>query len=257
MKNKVLLSISLLLVASLSAAQKADASKEPFTSAPAVNPIEHNQNNIIESIKNLPLVKKQNFVPVETIDTGMFILVKGYFNTKEGYVSTSMYLSKDLKTAIFGRAFDTKTTQELQTLDIKKIKHSAVYTYGTGKEIYYLFADPLSPSCKEFERELIKYKDLATFYIYLVPVNAHEKTPQAIEYILSKQTGQERHEALIKIANGSVEYTKYTAKNDIHKTIVADQKSIFRAFGAQSTPSLFAQDGSPKSLSILKLKHKS
>ena len=89
-------------------------------------------------------------------------------------------------------------------MDKNTIAGKEAFSYGSGKEILYVFVDPQCPYCKQFERIMPSLKEKYTFKIYLFPLPFHPDAVIMSKWILKEKTQQA--ERLIAIANGSTEY---------------------------------------------------
>ena len=203
-------------------------------------------NISISQVANLAIAKQHKFVPTLILDAGSLYLVKGYFNTPRGPQPTSLFLSQDLKSAVYGRGFKTSNAKEYKTFTPQAHKTDAIFSFGKGKDEYFLFTDPLCPYCKEFEKNLKKYEDVATFYVFMIALPMHKKAPLAIDYVLSMKDDLSRYTALMDIANNKTDYLSFKTSPDIQKLYdqaKTKQELIAKEFRVQGTPTVYDSNG--------------
>jgi len=212
----------------------------------------------LSQIENLFISKQHRFVPTKIMDGGSLYLIKGYFNTPQGKQSTSLFLSQDRKTGVYGRGFSTSTSKEYKTFIPEHYIQDAIINYGHGRDEYFLFTDPLCPYCKNLEKELYKYKDVATFHIFLLALPMHKKAPHAINYILSQTNDKDRFNSLIDIANEKKDYLLFKAdkkEKTQYDLLQAKQDLIAKEFKVRGTPSIYTKEGSLIPTSVLEKKY--
>jgi len=208
---------------------------------------------LLNKIQALPMAKAHKFIPVDIKDGGSLILATGYFNTPRGKRQTSLFLSKDLQTGIYGRGFDTKTAQEYKSFEIDELKESAGIVYGTGKDEYFLVIDPLCSACMNFDKTLPKYEKEIKLYIIFMSINPNHDN--AINYILSKKTDKEKFKTLLSISKIKKQYEKIKISSKEVQQSVAKQKELSQKLGTTHTPTLYTKEASEVSRAVLEYRH--
>jgi len=123
---------------------------------------------------------------------------------------------------------DGKITEQIQpkTPDNVKLQTRSLGVYGSGKDIYYLFVSPLCPHCHEFLSHIEQYKDIATFYIYLIPLNPKDKKERKIlDIIYSKKEPIERVNALFAFEAGKLDLNQKVDDKAVYYNNVAIAKA--------------------------------
>lgn len=208
----------------------------------------------LEQVNNLPIAKAHRFVPESIKSVGDLYMVRGYFDTPQRRMAAGMFLSTDLKTAIYGRGFNSQNAVEYKLFDAESANNNSIITYGNGPQHFYLITDPHCPACKQIEKDLVKYKDTATFHIILIAIKAlHPEAQDAIRYIATLEP-EKRYEALVSIADGAKPY----ADMNLTAAVKAEYDEMlmqmeFQAdlLGVNGTPSLFDDEGNKLDRNIL------
>lgn len=90
--------------------------------------------------------------------------------------------------------------------DNKMLQTRALATYGNGKDIYYLFISPICPFCNIFLSQIEKFKDKATFYVYLVPLkNKDEQERKMLDLVYREDYSGERLQVLFDLKAGKID----------------------------------------------------
>ncbi|WP_418181419.1 hypothetical protein ACNSOL_12010 (plasmid) [Aliarcobacter lanthieri] len=111
---------------------------------------------------------------------------KGLQDTNQGKRSFDMITNKEI--LIFGNAFNLKTGEPLNVkFDFSKLKDTANYKIGNGKQEFFLVTDPECPYCQQLEEKLHLLKDKATVYVYMTAdvIPSHLAAKGTINYINS------------------------------------------------------------------------
>ena len=99
---------------------------------------------------------------------------------------------------------NTKTKSEFKLpIDTSILEGKETFTYGTGKEVIYVFTDPECPYCKKFEKVWPTLTDKYTFKVFLFNLSFHKKAVPMSNYIISGGSKETRGDRLIEIANGN------------------------------------------------------
>lgn len=217
---------------------------------------------LLKKVEALPMVKAHKYKPEKIKDIGDLYLVKGNFKIPAvgGRPAMNkfavMYLTKNLKTAVYGQGFDTQTSQSYKPFSVDKIKANAGLVYGSGTDEYILVVDPLCPVCMEFDKTLPKYeKEVKMYFVFLPLKRLHPTAPQAIRYILSQKTNAEKIQAMQKISHGDKEYLNHKDfSNTIDKQMALHER-YSNELGATGTPSLYRSNGEAVNRGILEYIH--
>jgi len=147
-----------------------------------------------------------------------------------------------------------------KTPDNLKLQTRSLGVYGNGKDIYYLFVSPLCPHCHEFLSEIEKYKDDATFYIYLIPLNPKNKKERKIlDVIYSQSTPEKRVSALFDLVKGNLDIDQKVADIAIYKNNaeIAKAQQIQMIMNVRSVPALIDTKGFHYNVNQFMQKYKS
>jgi thiol:disulfide interchange protein DsbC len=165
---------------------------------------------LVDELSTINIIKENQIHLIKAQDLGNIYLINGEPTlVPEGQLKKpfNFLMTKDKKILIMGDAIYTDTKEKV-TFPIEKsmIAEKEAFSYGTGKEVLYLFTDPQCPYCKEFEKKLPSLKDKYTFKIYLLPLPFHSEAIPMSKWILKGKDKAQMGERLIAIANGSIEY---------------------------------------------------
>lgn len=131
-------------------------------------------------------------------------------------------------------------------LDMSKLKGKEAFSYGSGKNEYYVFTDPECHYCKKFEKMWPSLSKDIKLNVYLYNLPFHKEANSMSNWILSAKNSKEKAQRLIDIANGSTKYksAKYSA-DEIKKLneILAKQKALGVAYGVKGTPTVLDSKG--------------
>ena len=159
------------------------------------------------------------------------------------------FLTKDLSTIIFGDALDTKSSKQLFIpidINTEVVKKVAAYSYGNGKNEYFLFTDPECPYCITMEKDMHRLRDDVKIHVVLFPLSFHKNAKSMSRYILSQKTNALKVKAMNEIANGSLAYksAKYSESqlNELNRKLDNGLK-VTQILKINSTPSLLSAEG--------------
>lgn len=167
-------------------------------------------NPLIDELSTLTIIKESQIHILKVQDEGSIYLINGEpTRVPEGQSKKpfNFFITKDKKILIMGDAIHTDTKDKV-TFPMEKsmIAGKEAFTYGTGKDVLYVFTDPECPYCKEFEKIIPTLKDKYTLKIYLFPLPFHHDAIPMSKWILKGKDATQKSERLIAIANGSTEY---------------------------------------------------
>ena len=204
----------------------------------------------IKDFEKLGPIKVKNIKVSEFEDLGTIYILKGTMPTKRGLRTISFSVSSDLKYSFFGRTVNNKTSDRVY---IKKspiaYKKDASFTYGSGKDEYYIFTDPECPFCKRFEERLLSLdlKKSVKIYYYLYPLAFHKKALPMSRYISSQKNNKQKLEVMEKIIveDSPIYQTKSFTQKEL--TILDKKinliKNIAIDLGVIGTPTILKPDG--------------
>ena len=197
----------------------------------------------LQDFNSLPIIQEMNIKVISFTSIEGLYIIEAAKPTKKGEKGLTFFVSKDLKYTFFGRGYDNITAEKIY---IKKsplsFKEKVNFTYGSGKDEYYLFTDPECPFCKKFEKQLLKsdLKEKVTIYYFLYPLPIHKNAVAMSTYILSQKN---KHKAVEDImVRDSKEYTKTIAAEKTTQ-ILETNKQIAERLSIRGTPKLLKPDG--------------
>lgn len=203
--------------------------------------------NELNEIEKMPILAGSGIKVLKAHKVSDFYLLRANI---QGNVQ-ELVLTADKKHLIAGKVYDTKTGEELAIPnDVSVLKDKESLTYGTGKDVYYLFTDPECPYCKKFESYFPKIEKDVEIKVFFFPLSFHKNAVPLTHYILSKKTNAEKIKALLTIDADSKEFknTKFTqAQIDNFNKKIDQDMQFADEFGVRGTPALFDIHG--KSLS--------
>jgi thiol:disulfide interchange protein DsbC len=165
---------------------------------------------LIDELNTLNIIKENQIHLLKVKDLGDIYLINGEpTRVPEGQTKKpfNFFVTKDKKILIMGDAIYTGTKEKVAfPMEKSMIAGKEAFSYGTGKEVLYVFTDPQCPYCKEFEKVIPTLKDKYTIKIYLFPLPFHADAIPMSKWILKGADGTQMGDRLIAIANGSVEY---------------------------------------------------
>jgi len=205
----------------------------------------------LEQVEQLPSVKAHDFVPKSVQLAGELYLVHGYFDVpgrmpqdSHRKVFADMFLSKDLGTAVYGNGYNVKTGTQFRGIDLDEIRKNVAFSYGNGPEHFFFVTDPHCPFCKDFEKRMSKYADIATFDVLMIPLPMHRDAPDAIRCVLSNPK-EKRYATLMEIANGNNPCVDSNISEAVYSLPMQAMENAANELRVNGTPSLFTADGNP------------
>lgn len=156
--------------------------------------------------------------------------------------------SKDGKVESINEYHQGKIVKQIQPKkpNNKKFQTRALTTYGTGSKIFYLFISPTCPHCKNFLKEIEKYKDDVTFYIYYIPSNPKNKTERKIlDIVYSQKKFGGKIEAIFAQRDGKLDLAQKVKDEDlyINNSEIAKAQQMQIEAGVYTVPTLVDTDG--------------
>ena len=180
---------------------------------------------------------------------GSIYYIKGYTERDGKRLPIVFFETMDKKVMFFGKIYDENGTRITLPSDVKKFKKYASFTYGNGKDEYYLFTDPDCPFCKRFEHRVVEKlpKDRITIHYFLFPLEMLHPTAKAKTLYVLMQPKKRRREELLKIMQGKSESWKNIDTNSTRykqaKKELEKLKEIAQTLNVNGTPTLFDAKG--------------
>lgn len=209
----------------------------------SANALEKLGKKEINEIENFNLFKKADVKIDKVYDTGSLYYLEVNIKGNKDQV----YLTKDKKYLIAGDVIDVNNGTKLTIpVDLSNAKGKEAFVFGTGEKEYTLFTDPECPYCKKFEEYLPQIKDKVKINVFLYPLDFHKNAKNLSLYILSKNTTQEKIDALFKTTKDSKDFiNRKIDKSKLEKLekTLDEQIKIGQNINVQGTPSLFDKSG--------------
>lgn len=205
------------------------------------------------SISNKELSQLKAFTDIKATITGNQLigknldlyLVKGIDGTGRPF---SIVTDKDGKYLVLtDNVFDTvKKAPITIPVDVSGLKGKQLFTYGTGKDEYYVFTDPECPYCHKFEAGWPKVKDKVKFHVFFFNLDFHKNANAMSRWILSAKTDEEKAKRLNAVGNGDKSYQNLKlskAEEEKLNTMIEKTKSLGKELGVQGTPAVYDSKG--------------
>ena len=168
---------------------------------------------------------KYKFLTVFLVDNGQKVIIGN------GYTAEGKTLEMD---------FDESKFQK--TIDIQKYKTEAAFTYGTGKDDYYVFIDPDCPYCVKFEQTASTLGKYAKFHYFLMPLSFHKNSRSVCEWVLSKDITERKSYLDAYQSKKDTSFSTYKASDKVTKQMDR-QLEISRMLSIRATPSVYNSKG--------------
>ena len=196
-------------------------------------------------IENIQLIKKYNGTVTKGREFGNLFLIEGEVGPNRQFLEFAV--TKDMKTLILGKLYDTNTTAELHvtTTDTASLLKKADFTYGNGPETIFVFVDPTCPGCAQFESHWPKLKDKYTIKVFIWALPSHTNSPMLADYILSAPTDAEKYTRLLEHSQGINTYqtTPVTAiKQQQIRRKLAEVNKMASTLSLAHTPTVLGMD---------------
>lgn len=146
-----------------------------------------NDKQIIKEFEELPNFKNFNtkVLELKKIDNDWYS-IKGLQETRQGKRTFDAFSNK--KVIIFGTGYDLETGKNLNIkTDFTKFIENTHYTFGSGKDEYFLITDPECPYCKDLEEKLPLLEKNIKLHVIINPdlIPSHLSSKGMMYYILS------------------------------------------------------------------------
>lgn len=201
----------------------------------------------IGEIEKIPILAGSGIQVLKAYKDGNFILIRA---NVQGNVQ-ELVLTADKANLIAGKVYNTTTGEELAIPnDVSILKGKESVTYGTGKDIYYLFTDPECPYCKKFESYFPQIEKDVQIKVFFFPLSFHKNAVALTHSILSKKTNEQKAKTMLNISVNSDEFKNQNftqAQKDAFNKQIDENMKLGDELGVRGTPALFDING--KSLS--------
>lgn len=196
-----------------------------------------------KNIQQLPLFMGSGIMVQKAYKDGDFILLRALI---QGNVQ-EFVLTSDKKHLIAGKVYNTQSGEELSMPnDVSVLKGKEALTYGSGKEIYYLFTDPECPYCKKFESYFEQIEKNVQIKVFFFPLSFHKNAMDMTKYIIDNKSNEDKVHAMLTldIEDKDFKEKKYTPKREKElQAIIDENMKLADEFGVRGTPALFDKDG--------------
>ena len=248
MKLKKLLTLSVASIALImSSSVSATAETTQKLDIKVVKSSINNDAILISKVNELPMFQRAKLTATKVKETNGIYYVS--FKTSDNKVA-NLYLTKDMELMIHsGTGISTKTGVEFRLpINVSQLDQFSSFTYGSGKEVLYVFTDPECPFCKNFEKTWPQLTKKYTMKVFMLPLSFHKEAPEMTHWLLSAKTDSEKGERLVAIANGSTEYkgfmkTETVADYKIVEESLSKIKKLAAENGVTGTPTTITADG--------------
>ncbi|MCJ8326739.1 MAG: thioredoxin fold domain-containing protein [Campylobacterales bacterium] len=223
MYKKIILCICLSLMSSLSAKEVS--------------------SKVLKEISSLEMLKSSGVkIQKVYIENDVYLLEA----LIEGRLQT-LFLTKDKKNLITGKVYDVNKGVELTIpINVAILKGKEGFSYGEGKDEYYLFTDPECPYCKKFESYFPQLKKHVKINVLFYPLDFHKNAMDLAAFILSAKTDESKAQAMF-VAEPSLKAfkNKKYKKGEKEKLvkIIKEQMALGEKLGVRGTPTLFSVNG--------------
>lgn len=201
-----------------------------------------------QSFENLKVIKDiQGKVTGNTLITKNvdIYLVKGKDGSGRPF---EIIVDKDGKYLILTSKVINMTTGKPITIpmDITPLKGQEAFTYGTGKNHFYVFTDPECPYCKRFKSTWASIKNDVTFHVYFYNLNSHSNANTMTRWVLDGKTNDEKADRLLKVTNGDQSYKTANfnkTQSQKYNAIINKHRNLGNTLGIQGVPTVISTDG--------------
>jgi thiol:disulfide interchange protein DsbC len=197
----------------------------------------------IKQIEELELFKRVPISVNKAYDLKDFYLLKVTIQGNPDEV----YLTKDKKNLIAGDVINTKTGAKLEApADVSGLAGKEAFTFGSGKDEYFLFTDPECPYCKKFESYFPQIEKNVKIRVFYYPLDFHVNAKDMSMYVMSKKTNAEKIKTMLSIDVNDEGYKnrKYSKEQlaQLEASLEA-QIAIAQELDVRGTPAVFDKQG--------------
>lgn len=197
----------------------------------------------MNEIEKLPIFTGSGMHIIKAFKDEQFYLLR--VNIQENI--QELVLTTDKKYLIAGKIYDVTSGEEVAIPnDVSILDAKEALTYGSGKDVYYLFTDPECPYCKKFESYFEDIEKDVQLKIFFFPLSFHKNAIALTQYILDNKTNDSKVKAMLSVSVDSKEFKnkKYTEKQkDSLNKIIDENMKLAEELGVRGTPALFDING--------------
>ena len=192
----------------------------------------------LKQFNALDIIKENQMTVVDAMELdGLYFL-----KVERADSTINFYLSKNKQYLIQGNGIKLADRSKVEfPIDPKEVIGKENFSFGTGKEVLYVFTDPECPYCAKFDNKMQTLGKRYTFKIFMFPLAFHKNAVKMSEFILSAPSDKEKAKRLNDISNRSAEYTRAkVSKADRDKVakILAKNRKIAKSIGVNGTPTV-------------------
>lgn len=206
-------------------------------------------------LEKLPLFSQISLKIDSAYDIGSIYLL----NVIIGDRNDKIYLTKDKQYLIQGNVISTITGKEFSMpADLTSLKGKQAFTFGTGKDEYYMFTDPECPYCKKFEQHFPKIENKIKIHIFYFPLDFHKNARDLSLYVMSQKTYKNKVYTMLNTDKNTKAFKDRSYKKDELEKLekhLDTQISLGKSLGVQGTPTVFDKNGNKVSWVGLLEKH--
>ncbi len=210
----------------------------------------------LDEIKGLSKVfDNPRLVIKAAIDKDSVYFVKAEGKSQNGSQKVMVFVDKKTGMVYFGNAADKEGKLLRFPSDVKVIRDSVSFSYGSGKKEIYLVTDPECSYCKRFEKNAKGKLNDYTVHVILFPLSFHKNAPAMVEWIMQGKDDKEKAERFEKIMlDGSKEYSSlikdakkpFNYSDDTKASMEKSIKAVLE-LDVRGTPSVFDNSFNPVS----------
>lgn len=208
-----------------------------------LNANEKLDNSKLRDLEKLPLFSQISLKIDSAYDIGSIYLL----NVIIGNKNDKIYLTKDKKYLIQGNVISTTSGKEFSLpADIQLLKGKEAFTFGTGKDEYYIFTDPECPYCKKFEQHFPKIEKNVKIKVFYYPLDFHANAKDISIFVMSKKTYKEKVNAMLNTNKNTKAFINRSYSNNELSNLekkLEEQMQVARKLGVQGTPTVFNKNG--------------
>ena len=193
----------------------------------------------LKEFDNVGIIKNNGMKVVKAMEIDGIYFVK----VEKSGQTMDFFISKNKKVMIQGTGINTSDMSKVAfAIDPKLLLGKEDISFGTGKEILYVFSDPECPYCKKFDAKMQTLGKKYTFKLFMFPLSFHKNAVAMSQWVLSAKTNLEKARRLNAITNGSSEYkAAKVSEADKKKVaqIIEKNRALAGEMSVQGTPSVF------------------
>ena len=197
----------------------------------------------VKEIEALTLFQGSQVKVIEGYDMDSVYLLK---ITARGNFD-QIYLTKDKKYLIAGNVISTTDGKKLDVpVDLGEIRGKEAFTFGKGKDEYFLFTDPECPYCKKFESYFTQVEDKVKIRIFFFPLSFHANAKDISLYVMAQKSYNDKVEAFLNTTKDTPAFkNRKISKEKLAKLekSLDEQMAVGTNLGVRGTPSLIDANG--------------